>query len=681
MEKSYGLDRVILPKGVFPASAWQLDNSYEIKANELRIKIKKIHIETSSFFQFYAETYSNETRFIERIKEVVQIRGKLHNPNTNTGGVLYGEIEAIGKDYDNAEGYKVGDEVICSTSLAAIPLSITDVLAVDTAYCQIDVKGYAIIHSGLPLVRRPKDLPIDILLVAFDESGTMYQVAKEAKGKNRFLVVGTSVARCMLFGSAIRQSVGKDATFHCVLDTMSFNTKAEKDVEEVLKKVFTHVSYHSLLRPVEVINEMSEYEPFDMSVICTDLLGAETINVCMTKEHGTVMFTEYNIGNYNNALFITESIPRDLEIKCAVGYQGDYASYDIDLVRQIAPYLNEMKKTYIKIQKIKRNEMAFNSTDAMAKAESFVAKSKRMRSVLDDIMKVSKYDCNVLIVGQTGVGKEKIANMIQKNSGRKSLPFIKINCAAISPNLIESELFGYEKGAFTGANTSGKKGYFETADNGTIFLDEVGELPLDVQAKLLRVIQEGEFMRVGGNKSIHTNVRLISATNRVLEDMVNEKTFRQDLYYRLNVFQIKIPSLAERTEDIPPLIDTFATIYSKKFGIDKTFEDSAKEYMQKMPWPGNIRELENTVQRLLISSVGNVVTVMDLVNEKHSDIIDSPPTEDDIENIDLSKMVEEYELRIIQRAYEKYGSTRKAAKALGISQTQFVRKNNIAKNK
>jgi len=300
--------------------------------------------------------------------------------------------------------------------------------------------------------------------------------------------------------------------------------------------------------------------------------------------------------------------------------------------------------------------------------------------VLAEFLSVSKYDCNVLITGETGVGKEKVANIIQKNSRRKMQPFVKINCASISPNLIESEFFGYEKGAFTGADSKGKIGYFEAADNGIIFLDEVGELPMDMQAKLLRVIQDGEFLKVGGTRPVKTDVRIISATNKDLEDLVEKRVFRRDLYYRLNVFPIKVPALDERTEDIPHLAESFVRKYNEKFGLSKYIDEDAKESLASHKWPGNIRELENVVQRLLIGSSGDAITVMDVVKELDRDLIkgiDAPaPDADDEGNIDLTSMVEAFEKNIIRQACEKYGSTRKAAKAIGISQTQFVRKKN-----
>ena len=301
-----------------------------------------------------------------------------------------------------------------------------------------------------------------------------------------------------------------------------------------------------------------------------------------------------------------------------------------------------------------------------------------MQKVLQDILKVSKYDCNVIIFGDTGVGKEKAANLIQKNSERKLQPFLKINCGAISPNLIESEFFGYEKGAFTGASSSGKKGYFEIANNGVLFLDEIGELPLEMQAKLLRVIQDGEFYRVGGTTAVKTNVRIISATNRNLEKMVEEGGFRRDLYYRLNVVPIIIPKLNERREDIPGLVEHFLKKYGDKFGQKKTISPWAMDFLKEQPWEGNIRELENVVQRMIISSRGREITLADVTAEikgttRGFDEIGVFTNADETE-IDLETAVEEYEKGLIRYALDKYGSTRKAASAVGISQTQLVRK-------
>lgn len=260
-------------------------------------------------------------------------------------------------------------------------------------------------------------------------------------------------------------------------------------------------------------------------------------------------------------------------------------------------------------------------------------------------------------------------------------PFIKINCAAIAANLMESEFFGYEKGSFTGANTGGKKGYFETADNGIIFLDEVGELPLDIQAKLLRVTQDGELYRVGGTTPIKTNVRIISATNRNLPEMIEQKLFRQDLYYRLNVFPIRVPSLKERSAEIPALVHYFVKTYNEKYGINRGIDDEAVKYLKERPWVGNIRELENTIQRILISAKGENITLIDVIKCMHDSAfeqVDLAGEDKLLEAMErdfvLSDLVDSFEKNLLRYACDKYGSTRKTAEAVGISQTQLVRK-------
>ena len=683
MKNAYGLDRVIAPANVFPASAWQLDNSRVLKSGEMRVNVKKIHIEGTGFRQICQEANNDEEVIKEKINDIVIRRGKLHNPVTDTGGLLYGIIEEIAPDYNNIKGFKVGDEVILNTSLAGTPLYIDKIIGIDRMYTQIDVEGYAIILPGSPVVKRPKGLPVNLLMFIFNESGTLYTVSKEAVGKKRLAVVGNNPMMNLVFGYALRKSAGPDAEIHCVYDINTETLLKGYKIERFMEEVFDEISYHNLLRPVECLKTFKDMPPMDMTVNCADIPGSETINIIGTKSGGTVVFANF-ISNYNIALYITEAVSKDLIIKCADGYLEKYDEYDFEIVEELAPYFEDAW-----IHENKRLKSGFKAAQTMnhyvsyglTQAEDFVAVSRSMKAVMEEIISVSKYDCNVLITGETGVGKEKVANIIQKNSSRKVQPFIKINCASISPNLIESEFFGYEKGAFTGANAGGKKGYFEAADNGVIFLDEVGELPLDIQAKLLRVIQDGEFIKVGGTEPVKTNVRIISATNRDLEEQVEKKLFRRDLYYRLNVFPIRVPSLANRREDIPHLIDAFLRKYNDKFGVDKEVDDEAKEYLQNRDWPGNIRELENVTQRLIIGCKGETITILDVMRELHGNVMESINIDVDKELIDsgemdLAGMVDNFEKNIIKYACEKYGSTRKAAKAINISQTQLVRKKN-----
>ena len=243
--------------------------------------------------------------------------------------------------------------------------------------------------------------------------------------------------------------------------------------------------------------------------------------------------------------------------------------------------------------------------------EGLLATSDIMRYVVSKVQQVAPTASTVLLQGETGVGKSLVAQAIHDASPRRARPLVTLNCAALPPALIESELFGHEKGAFTGAHSQ-RRGRFEIADNSTLFLDEIGELPLDLQGKLLRAVQDGEFERVGGNVTLKTDVRLIAATNRKLDDEVRAGRFRPDLWYRLNVFPITVPPLRQRPEDIPLLVSHFVEKHCRK--LAKPFLSVSKATMkalQAREWPGNVRELENAIERAVISSRGSMIEVGD----------------------------------------------------------------------
>lgn len=270
---------------------------------------------------------------------------------------------------------------------------------------------------------------------------------------------------------------------------------------------------------------------------------------------------------------------------------------------------------------------------------------------------VAPTDATVMIYGESGTGKELIAKAVHNNSKRKSENFLAVNCAALNENLIETEMFGHEKGAFTGA-TAQKKGKFELAENGTIFLDEIGEMPISTQAKLLRVLQEKSFERVGGIKTLTANVRVVAATNKNLEDMVKNGTFREDLFFRLNVFPIHLPPLRERKDELPLLVDFFIQKYAKSFGkIIKGCTSSFLSKLEKYSFPGNIRELENIIERSIILTTGEKLSEESL-----------PNLNSNIKNEILTLDVRENERKLIIKAMkESKGNKSNAAKVLGIS--------------
>ena len=310
--------------------------------------------------------------------------------------------------------------------------------------------------------------------------------------------------------------------------------------------------------------------------------------------------------------------------------------------------------------------------------EEFLVLDSVSENILETVGKIAKTDSTVLLEGETGVGKNMIAKTIHKMSDRKNNKFISINCAAIPNNLLETELFGYESGSFTGAKNTGKKGLIEMSNHGTLFLDEIAEMPLKLQSKLLDVIQYKRVRKVGSSSYMEIDVRIISATNKDLKKMVAQKLFREDLFYRLNVIPISIPPLRSRKDAIYKLIKYFLKKYNTKYNYEKTIPEDVIEILQNYNWPGNIRELENLIEQVVVISNSNTINVGDLPNY----ILESNYQESmDLDTVDLKQAVETLERKILTKAMERYGSTYKIAKALNVNQSTVVRKINKLKIK
>lgn len=336
---------------------------------------------------------------------------------------------------------------------------------------------------------------------------------------------------------------------------------------------------------------------------------------------------------------------------------------ELEIVRE------QLRKKDEKLERYKSELYYLRSV--LLKEETLVIESEAMQQAVNLAVTAAKYGSRVLIEGETGVGKEVIAKIIYRNSSRSKAPFIAVNCGAIPESLLESELFGYEKGAFTGANEKGRKGYFELANKGVLFLDEIGDISLNFQAKLLRVLQENEIMRVGGNKPIPVDVQIIAASNRNLEEKVRDGSFRADLFYRLNTFPITVPPLRERRRDIVPLVNLFAGTFNNKYNTCKEFSISSLNILQQYEWPGNVRELEHLVERLILT------TPEDIITDKHVKGILSGKPENlrsDSENITLKDAVEEAEKKLIKRYLKEYSDPSEIEKALDISRATLNRK-------
>lgn len=344
------------------------------------------------------------------------------------------------------------------------------------------------------------------------------------------------------------------------------------------------------------------------------------------------------------------------------------ASRDITETSRLKTELKEMKKIS---EQYKKELEDIKSKDRFIK--KLIYCSPKMEQIINQAKKIADFSSTVLLHGESGVGKEVIAQAIHQLGNRSSKPFLKLNCGAIPENLLESELFGYIKGAFTGADQN-KDGYFKQADQGVLFLDEIGEMPLHLQVKLLRVLQEQEVIPVGSTKSIKVNVQIIAATNKKLEKMVEERTFREDLYYRLNVIPLNIPPLRERIEDISLLAFHFLQQLNDKYNKNFHLTPDAITVLEFYSWPGNVRELQNIVERLVVSAENQIINAED-VNQFLPNSYDFNKSKPVISKVmPLQEAIDHVEEQLILLAMKQYKTTTKAAQVLGISQSSVSRK-------
>ncbi len=683
MIKDFGVRRVLEPKGAVPATAWKLDNSIEISDEEVLMRIERLNVEWDSFQQICSSSGFNENRIRAKILDIVDKRGKLHNPFTGTGGCFLGTVEKTGKKYDGP--LKEGERAYCLVSLCGVPISLDRVGDIDFNYGQVDASGHAVLFRTSPVFPVDETLGVSYTLSAMNEAGCL-MTAKEMAENNaavNIAVIGRNACTSVVYASAVKKA-SPSAHVTAIMDENLRGKLEDSAIEEIVAPDVDHVIMTNLSDPIGTYEKLKDAGErccdADMVIVAEDVYGVETLAVFMAKASGCIYFTTVD-NHYAVAQTVAESIGKSVYMYLFDQYIRDYPLFTMDVVRSSRGVLDRLDSIY------KEKAAPLAVTDSRARSQDisgagregdFIYKSSVTARMVEEAINIARYDCNVIIQGETGTGKERVLSIIHQNSERNAMPCVKINCATVQESLAESEFFGYEPGSFTGASTTGKKGYFEMADNGILFLDEIGTLSLSMQSKLLRVLQENTFYRVGGTRPVSVNVRVVVANNVPLRDLVDKGDFREDLFYRLNICCIDVPPLRNRKEDISCLAEGFAASWSGKYNVSRKLSSGALDVLYRYDWPGNVRELENVVHRLVISAEGGMISAGQaarvLSETQGSDQFSLAADLEDKNRVDFHEIMDMQERQLIEYAMKKGGTTRKAADILGLPQATFARK-------
>lgn len=559
----YGKSRVMEPAGVLPPMAWKLDNSRELRKGEVRISLEKVILEWTGFQQIcYSCSYADE-QIRARILDIIEKRGKLQNPSTRSGGSLLGTVEKVSDQFSGPEDFRVGNRVYTVSTITAIPLHIESIESIDYDYGIVNCTGYAILFESTPVYIFHDDLEENLTLAAADLSGSLYGAHEVAVSNHvcTAMILGNNLHDLMIFASMMRETIGRECHISVVLDE-SYNDKIpRKEILKILKPVFQEVFFADFRQPLReyrrIERERKDKEPIDMVIVTDDAAGIETVGVALVRDGGCMYFSSFQ-NNYSLAVCSAECLGKVVYTYALDQYMKEEGGFMIRVLHAMHPNLQAVDALYKKYsgqKRISRSQANSIKLQNLGNDDGFVYKDLVTQSMVAEVMNIAKYDCSVIIQGETGSGKEKVLELLHQNSDRRTKPCIKINCATITETLAESEFFGYEAGAFTGAQAKGKVGYFELANDGILFLDEIGTLSLNMQSKLLRVLQENQFYRVGGTRPVNVNVRVICANNVPLRQLVDEGKFREDLYFRLNICTIDVPPLRERRDDIIALAE------------------------------------------------------------------------------------------------------------------------------
>ncbi len=691
MGNNYGRDRVISPEGTIPVSAWKINNDMNVRSGEIKIELNRIQIDNNSFRQICSSCAFDDEKIKAKILYIISQRGKLHNPFTNSGGVVYGKISEVGDKVYLPRGLEIGTQVYCTASLAGMPLAIDEIVEIDYNYGQIICKGNAIAFYISNIKPVPEDLNPSYTLCAINEGEDLYRV-DELNRENKFknvMLIGKDVHSIMLFAETLIRSNHSKCNITAVIDRYPNIGYPEKEVGKLLEPLVDTLFFFDLNDPHSAFGYMLKKDFksgfMDSVFIIDNLYGAETLAALAVKTNGIIYFGAVK-NNSSGAKLVMEGIGKQASIYSSYTTVDDFGTFAIEIARNVLKNLdavNEFFASHKDLYKIDRGIVEDNKRlENAVGMDKFIYGSEITREMLRSVLNIAGFDCNVIIQGETGVGKEEILSLIHQNSQRRTKPCIRINCSTIQESLAESEFFGYESGAFTGANNRGKQGFFELADGGILFLDEIGTLPMSMQSKLLRVLQENQFYRVGGTRQVNIDVRVICASNIPLKSMVEEGTFREDLYYRLNICTIEIPPLRERKEDIVQLSRHFVENWNSQYEIHKELSSEACAALESYEWPGNVRELENVIHRLIIQTVGDSINkgdVYQILNaEEYNSVLAKVKEEKkrniQDENVNYYEIMAARERELIEFALAKAGSTRKAAKLIGLPHSTFERK-------